>query len=532
LGVKRPPLGEAAIANTGLFTVDGLIVYNPDVITYETKRLMRRDDQVKSALALKKFSVLSTPWKVVPAQGGNGDHVRHADFVRYVLLRMERDFEGNLLEILSALDFGFSLTELVLTRYEDGPYAGAWGLRALKTRSPRDITFRVDKHGNILEIQQLGVPLPRNKFVLYSYFGEFDNPYGTSDLIAAYRPWWLKENTYRWLGILLERYGIPPWIVKYQKGKVSPAEFDAVKTLIQRAQASTAALVPDTFSFDFPQVVMQGADVFLKAIGMLDAAIARAILLPQQLGFTQEVKFGSFAKAELIFGMFMWVLNYIRRDLSESVIGPQIIKPLVDWNFGEQDLYPTLQWEPLTQEISSELINLFLAAVDRQVVTPQPVDEQVIREKLGFPATVTQPPLQPGEVLPAEEAQTRLRNILTRQRDELARFVTATKQVEDLRLKFLRDIQIVFRELMRSAADRKRRDGLENQEVLRFTEDRASELTSRLKSELMERVRVAMSGDVEDIPQRLKDAYAPFVAGDGLKPYVEEALRVARGVER
>ena len=55
----------------------------------------------------------------------------------------------------------------------------------------------------------------RKKFALWSYNSAFGNPYGQSDLEGCYRAYILEDNTYRFLGMYLERLGIPPWIALY-----------------------------------------------------------------------------------------------------------------------------------------------------------------------------------------------------------------------------------------------------------------------------------------------------------------------------
>ena len=66
--------------------------------------------------------------------------------------------ESDLYEILSALDYGFSVTEKIIGELTDGPYAGAVALRSLKTRSPHSITFAQDEYGNLGDTSTLADP--------------------------------------------------------------------------------------------------------------------------------------------------------------------------------------------------------------------------------------------------------------------------------------------------------------------------------------------------------------------------------------
>ena len=98
--------------------------YNPDSLVgrkgIKIYREMKTDDQVKASLSIKKFARLSTPWDIKPADENNASSVEMADFIRYVLKNMKGTFEQDLLNILTAIEFGFSLSEKVFGIYKDG----------------------------------------------------------------------------------------------------------------------------------------------------------------------------------------------------------------------------------------------------------------------------------------------------------------------------------------------------------------------------------------------------------------------------
>jgi hypothetical protein len=107
-----------------------------------------------------------------------------------------------------SLAYGFSVSELLYRQLDSGPYNGKLGLKSIKSRLPHGFLFVTDGHDNLLPdgIEQWGKRLPTEKFALMSYMGEHQNQYGTSDLRAAYRAWWLKTNAWTWLGMFLDRY--------------------------------------------------------------------------------------------------------------------------------------------------------------------------------------------------------------------------------------------------------------------------------------------------------------------------------------
>ena len=208
-----------------LFDRSQFMQYNPNSLV-RTKGLkifdrIRRDEQAKAALLFKKHAVMSSGWEIAPPDGVEAENHEPTEFIDFQLRNLAGTLERNVQNIMTALDYGYSITEKIYTEIENGKWAGKVGLDCLKTKKPHSFTFKQDEFGNILDIVQTTMdgqkPLPRGKFVLYSYQDDFGNPYGTSDLDAAYRPWWFKDHAYKWLGMYLERFGIPPIFALYKR---------------------------------------------------------------------------------------------------------------------------------------------------------------------------------------------------------------------------------------------------------------------------------------------------------------------------
>src|SRR2546428_679291 len=116
-----PPSGEIAFADPRrLFPSGYSRPYNPSALVGRRGlRIfdeMRKDDQVKAALAFKKHTVTATDWIVSSPEGMPADW-EPTLFVRWVLQHLDPEEVGggtldhDLHEILSALEFGFSLSE-------------------------------------------------------------------------------------------------------------------------------------------------------------------------------------------------------------------------------------------------------------------------------------------------------------------------------------------------------------------------------------------------------------------------------------
>jgi SPP1 gp7 family putative phage head morphogenesis protein len=393
--------GELALIDPfNLFGSHNPTPYNPSELA-SSKGMwvydqMRRDDQVKAALQFKKLAVMAAGWAVTSPDGQEGDW-EPTEFIATQFTDMPGSFNATLLEMLTGLDFGFSVTEIVL---EAGDKAT---LKALKTKRPHFFNFKTDEYGNLLpdglqqdagmNVRSTGpsgrIDLPVNKFVIYSHQREFSNYYGRSDLDAAYRAWWAKENAYRWLQLLLQRYGVPPIFALYNKDTYNVTQQNQLYNVLKNMQGATMGMMPKGGDNDLelwtPEIANQATSVFQPALDMFNADIARAILVPSQLGMTPDTKVGSFAKSKVNFDSFMLVVEHLQRDFAEQAINDQLIRPLIDLNFGPQDTYPQFKFLPVKDEVRSELLDSWQKLLTGGSVESTAEDEAHIRSLMKFP---------------------------------------------------------------------------------------------------------------------------------------------------
>jgi SPP1 gp7 family putative phage head morphogenesis protein len=393
--------GEVSVAssNASMFAQAMMPAYNPSTLVgrkgLHVFDRMRKDEQIKAALTFKKLAILASGWEIQPPKDQQPvwEPVR---FIEYVFEHMEGSIENALIDLFTAFDYGYAVAEKIFMQYDTGPFAGKIGLRSLRTRAPHDITFKTDMYGNLESngiIQTvLGKTnkLPVEKFVIFSNGKEFGNYYGVSELEAAYRPWWIKENAYRWLAMLLERFGIPPIFALYNPVKFTPAQTNALQDVITKLQAATAGAIPRPTAQDLelwaPQLAGQTSGVFIPTIELLDRGIARAILMPNLLGMSTDQGPGSFARSKVSFDVFMLITDYYRRFTEETVMAEQIVHQLCDLNYPNLSDYPRFRYLPYSTDTQTDLLQLWTQFLDKEAVHAQPQDEDHIREQLKFPA--------------------------------------------------------------------------------------------------------------------------------------------------
>lgn len=309
----------------------------------------------------------------------------HRDFVQFVFDEMEGSFDSKILDVLTALDFGFSVSEKMFGLIDYGPFEGKIGLKDLRTRPPDDFEFYTDDYGTLAEdgITQNGIRMPRIKFVIYSYRKTFGNLYGNSDLREAYRAWWSKDNMLKMMAIALERYGEPIGVVTHEGTLTAPQRAE-IERFFKELQSRTGVILPKGVTLEFKNPPPRTAEAFVPAINLYDQHMRIAVLLPGLLGLSGEQATGSFARAVKEFDVFLWILGQLRRDL-ETLINEQIIKPLCDMNFEiEGGKYPKFKFKAVTEDDKRRQFELFITGLSTGALIKGPEDENKLRELIDW----------------------------------------------------------------------------------------------------------------------------------------------------
>jgi len=183
--------------------------YNPDKIDIPTyKRMFDFDAQVRAGVDILEMGVIGVPWKI------QHDSQEIEDFITWSFDRMRRpSFYNALQNIMTALPFGFSVTESVWEYSVERKKYTLRKERGLKTFDPETIKFYTEQKGKLLRVSEtIGgttVDLPIDRSLIWSYNSKFGNWYGESLLKACYKNWFIKDNMLKFANIAFERFGAP-----------------------------------------------------------------------------------------------------------------------------------------------------------------------------------------------------------------------------------------------------------------------------------------------------------------------------------
>lgn len=390
--------------------------YNPDDLyqkkgNYETYEDMMHDEQVSVAMQLKKDLVIGSGWEIASEDEGQDEVV---EFLNKTLVEdLEEPLEDQLEGVISAYDYGFSLSEKIFKKRDDGKVT----LKIIKTRYPDSWLIHTDKKGNIEKYEQRAdkSTLEVDPKILIHYINnpKFQNPYGTSDLRSAYQAWFSKTHLMRYYSIFLEKAASPIPVAKYKTG-VTDTAVNKIFDTIKRFQAKTAIAIPDTIEVEFLNHQNRG-EAYIAGLNIFNMFIGRALFIPDLLGFQGgETAGGAYALGKEHMNLFFRHINR-RRTKLENIINKQIIMPIVAWNFGNIENPPKFKFKPLSDEDAINAAKIWLEAVKGKFYKPNDEEISHFRQLVKFPDGAVereepQPnPLLTGQVGAEEQAEDKVK---------------------------------------------------------------------------------------------------------------------------
>ncbi|AVO23014.1 portal protein [Bacillus phage Anath] len=345
---------------------------NPSDFELDVWDKMMNDGQVKAGLDMIKLSCSARGFTIT---GDDEATKQYADFVSYNFESIRGNMEDVIGEMLSALEYGFSVTEKVFDYDKNRKIV----LKKLKTLDPHNLSLKVDQFGDLIFVKQsIGskeIKIPAGNVILYSHDKRFGNPYGQSALRTTYKHWLIKDKLYRFANIAYERYGTPLLVGKVQDAN----DVDKMNALLRRINSMTSLSISG--QDDVKAIQMSNAD-FIGYIEHHDRKIMESMLVPPMLLGIGRGQSGSYALTNNQFDVFMSRLEALQRDL-KALIEEEIIRPLIDLNFPNVEKYPSFNFRPLANEDIQKLANVFMQMITAGVID---ASEDWLREELGFPA--------------------------------------------------------------------------------------------------------------------------------------------------
>lgn len=314
-----------------------------------TLEAMERDSMIQTALTIKRLAVTGSTSRIMPANG-SAQAARRAEFAEEAFARMQGSALTVLHQAMDAFVKGWSVQELVFEEAD-----GQVWLKAAKPKDPSNFGLSLDQFGTprelILQLPgETPIELPREKFVLYMNRPSYGRPKGRSDLEAAYPHWQAKQRLLAAWRVHLERFASPTVLGKYTRG-LPADEQSAILGALQRLQDNTAIVFPSEIEIGTLGGSQEASSGFQEAIEFHNREMARSIL-GQTLTTDEGRRVGSLALGKVHLQVLLLQVNAIRAELADLVMTEQVLRPLIEMNFGPGDL-PRFELETVGAEAFS-----------------------------------------------------------------------------------------------------------------------------------------------------------------------------------
>jgi len=304
------------------------------------EELEEKDCHIFSCLQTRKLAVANRAWDILPAGDRRADR-KMADFAKEVIWGIE-NWQSALTDMLDAIGKGFSVLEIMWEIKNSQVQIGE-----LKWVHQKNFTFDDTLQLRLITEDEpiKGIKLPPAKFVIHTYKAKSGIlARGGVVRIVSWMYIFKHFDIKDWI-TFAEIFGMPLRVGKYPPG-ASKEDKKILMQAITQLGTDAAGIIPDTMIIDFIEAVKgTSVNVYETLAGFCNVEISKAIL-GQTL--TVEVgNVGSYAASK--------THENVREDLVEAdakalqnTIDKQLIKPLIDFNFGPQKVYPhfKIHYEP------------------------------------------------------------------------------------------------------------------------------------------------------------------------------------------
>jgi len=352
-----------------------------------------RDMHYASVMQTRKLQVAGLE-VTVEAAGEDARSIEIADFVRDALAR--DDFETELFDVLDAVGKGFSCTEILWDTSEK-----QWMPARLAWRDPRWFEFdRVDLETPLL--RGAGAPEPLKPFGWIFHVSKSKSGLPIRGGLARNAAWafLFKSFTMKDWAIFSEAYGQP-----LRLGKYGPGATEKDKEVLLEAVASMgsdyAAIVPVSMAIDLVEAKISGThELYERRADWLDRQVSKLVLGQTS---TTDAQKGSYAVGKVHDGVRDDIEKADAKALA-ATLKRDLVKPMVDLNFGPQPRYPLLKiGRPDEVDVKTLVDNVAklvplglkvgMATMRDRIGLPDPDADE---ELLGAPKASEQPPADPA----------------------------------------------------------------------------------------------------------------------------------------
>ena len=317
-------------------------------MSYKLGKQILEDTQVSTGFDVLKYILSSKPWVLITNDNDTDNTVY--DFINNMLCNLDTELNTIVKQEITAILWGYSVHEKIYDLDSDG-HIYLKRTVPLHIKTLQNEPFVYDDDGELIAIyQEYGnehVTLPINKVLKFSFNADYVED---------------KLNINDWLMTYLERHESPTLY-----GKVgSNTSRDAMLKAFDDVADGTTGL---TIGVDEDVGVLESShrgETFFRTLQYKDNQIFRRYYLGNLLlGDNSQTGTYAQSKTQLEFGQI--VFDGILEEIA-NCFQKQIINPIVEWNFGDVELAPTISFDKFTSGDLEVLFNVLKPLIDSGVV--------------------------------------------------------------------------------------------------------------------------------------------------------------------
>ena len=354
--------------------------------------MMRRSDaNIRMVLNAIKLPLKSSPWTISVKEKSEEAELQKKLFEKILFEDLNKSFTQLLGEILTCLDFGYSIFDITHAVKSDSELGGYNGLKSLGYRSQRTIDrWNLNESRDLETVTQIaygdegGAYELDARFILYfAPEREGDNFEGISILRACYGPWFRKNEFLKKLSIGIEKFAVPTAVLTVPEGTEGKPEMAAAKKALAcyTSGATNYLILPEGFKLSFNNVSVDvekiRAAINAENQEMVNSILASFLLLGQNGA-------GSLALAGSLSDFFSQTIQYIADHISEQ-FERKIFKPLVQMNFGHTRVLVDLKCDGLEHRANEAWAAMVNGFISTGAIKADADLEKNLREKLKLP---------------------------------------------------------------------------------------------------------------------------------------------------
>lgn len=378
--------------NTLFFSPNGQRWNPDDLVGKKGLRIyaqMQNDEQVKAVCEFKLGAILARGWEFKYPDGssqlGEEQQQERIRVFNCAVSHMRGSFTDALEAIATGRENGFSVTEKVYSNFSDNGKTYI-GINKLLTRDPCTFEFFTDDYGDLTKVQQRvsgkdPVVLDRASLIFYVHKPKWDRIYGRSDLRAAYRSWYAKDQLIKLQLLYLEKFA-GGFFVARRTSDSAPAfgsrEYASLQSALSNIGSLRSLILP--LGIEGEATFPPDSKSFGEAIEYHDLGIAKALLVPNLLGISHTGQTGAYSQSQTQLEAFFWTLQGDSARLMDC-LNEELFRDLGDQNWGDGD-YPQFTFKPASMEHIKWIIDTWQKLITSGAVVSTEKDENHLREIL------------------------------------------------------------------------------------------------------------------------------------------------------